>query len=392
MNKEYPKLELIPGVTLDDIKEKKEPKNKLDPETMKEINKLQKKISVNSKGKKFFRRNSQIPSLSIGFLSTFALVNEKSTIKEEEKSEDSEPSLNESLTKEEKIKEPIVDQVDPFFVHKSNLSYKIESLRQAQIEVKEKFKKDCEAYKAKIKSLEDKLNSEFDENELDSLQKINKRNKEFIKELEKQIEEKEKIKNQEKNYYNEKLNETVRLKYQLIKEINELEILAKEVNKSKLDYDDPIELVKLNFDDGVNRSKNYHQNNYNSDDFYEGLSEDVSFTKNHQITMSNTEKYFFNTKNFIDSPDTSMNEQQRKDLSKGEESNKETSRDLMTGRSGKSGQERPSPLLRRGKPSSQPLLRNKGNINRETSFGRDESMVSKDMMLIRDPTADSEFF
>ena len=67
----------------------------MDQQTINTINKLRQKISYNSRNKKLFRRNSQIPSLSMNFLSNFILVNEKQTIKEEEWSEESSDKLSE---------------------------------------------------------------------------------------------------------------------------------------------------------------------------------------------------------------------------------------------------------------------------------------------------------
>ena len=171
----------------------------MDQQTINTINKLRQKISYNSRNKKLFRRNSQIPSLSMNFLSNFILVNEKQTIKEEEWSEESSDKLSEessTLQKNQSV-EKQDNRDDPFYLHKMNLHYKIDSLKQAQGEVREKFKKESEAYKNKIKSLETMLNSSYDENELENLQRINQKNKELIKDLENQIEEKEKMKMRE---------------------------------------------------------------------------------------------------------------------------------------------------------------------------------------------------
>lgn len=390
--KEYPKLEPIPGVNLSnpDDEKKKEKINDMDQQTINTINKLRQKISYNSRNKKLFRRNSQIPSLSMNFLSNFILVNEKQTIKEEEWSEESSDKLSEessTLQKNQSV-EKQDNRDDPFYLHKMNLHYKIDSLKQAQGEVREKFKKESEAYKNKIKSLETMLNSSYDENELENLQRINQKNKELIKDLENQIEEKEKMKMREEKSYNDKLNETIKLKNILIKELNELEILTKEISKNKLEYEDPIKLVKMNFED--NDTKLYNkdmslekeENSSEQEDpfgFSNQAESNLQNNSHERLPMSNTEKYFFDNKNFLPSNDNSITLDNLNNVL--ENNNNE---ELSLGNNNMKGNNNKEKQI---KSSSQPIFK----ALPKRFLMKDQSNLSKDLVLIRDPTDESNF-
>lgn len=386
INKEYPKLEPIPGVNLnnqEDQDQKKEDINLLDQKTINDVNKQRAKRIFNAK--KIFRRNSQIPSLSLNFLSNFTLINEKQTIKEEEYSEETESISEEGAAVQKNTSvEKNTDKDDPFYIHKNNLHYKIESLKQAQGEVRDKFKKESEAYKAKIKSLEAMLSTSIDENELENLQRINQKNKELIKDLENQIEEKEKMKMREEKAYNDKLNETIKLKHILIKEINELEILTKEISKTKLEYDDPIKLVKMNFEE--NDTKIYNVENFlekeeNSkeiqDDPFDFPTQTQNEVSHDKLPMSNTEKYFFDNKNFMPSNDNSLGDSINQLGAKQINNNNNQNEEILK-----------EEAQKQIKSLSQPIFK---ALPKRFLLQKDNSNLSKEMVLIRDYTDESNF-
>ena len=77
---------------------------------------------------------------------------------------------------------------------------------------------------------------------------IKNKNREDIKDFEKEIEEKEKLRTGKKKEFYLKMNETLKLKDDLTKEINELEKLFKNIFIEKTGkYVDPIYLKKFDF-------------------------------------------------------------------------------------------------------------------------------------------------
>jgi DNA repair exonuclease SbcCD ATPase subunit len=242
--KEFPKLEPIPGLNYnnEEISDKKKDEtqneNQIDPKLREHMENTLKKESF--KNKRFFRRNSQIPSVSMNFLGNFILLNEKHTIKEEEGSEENGSLPGDSFSSEfYNASNFTKEQNDPLFVHKQNLRMKIESLKRAQSEVAERFKKEATIYEDKIKYLEMRKNSNMDdEEELENLQKINQRNKQLISQHEEEIIEIETKKMKEQKEYNDKLSELMELKKLLIKEINELKTITKEIPVIGSSFDD----------------------------------------------------------------------------------------------------------------------------------------------------------
>ena len=252
--KEIPYLELIPGIDVpkmekNDISEK----NELNQEEKNEINILKKKILYSHNNNKGLRRYSGIPSLSTNFFSGFNLINEKQMIKEEEDNffgnQEDFYSSND-LSNEKKIEQlkNMQEKNDPFFIYKKNLKKKIQVLIENQKEIKKQFEKEMKIYQNKIKYLETSKNQVFNESQLLNLQNISKKNKEQIKRFEKEIEQKEKIKIGKKKEYYSKIQETLKLKENLLKEIKELQKIVNSVMKEKAKkYEEPIFLKKYDF-------------------------------------------------------------------------------------------------------------------------------------------------
>ena len=246
--REIPRLELIPGIEAPK-QEKNNEKNELPiKEEKDEILNLRKTIIKNTQNNKKvneMRRYSGIPLISTNFLSGFTLVNEKQMIKEEDNSNESIEQSEISASNEKKI---LLEKNDPFYIHKLNLRKKIQLLMNSQIEINKQFEKEVNIHQNKIKYLETSKNQFFDEHYLLNLQNINNKNREDIKDFEKEIEEKEKLRTGKKKEFYLKMNETLKLKDDLIKEINELERLFKNIFIEKTGkYVDPIYLKKFDF-------------------------------------------------------------------------------------------------------------------------------------------------
>ena len=91
--------------------------------------------------------------------------------------------------------------------------------------------------------------------------------------------------------------------------------LIKEISKNKLEYEDPIKLVKMNFED--NDTKLYNkdmslekeENSSEQEDpfgFSNQAESNLQNNSHERLPMSNTEKYFFDNKNFLPSNDNSI--------------------------------------------------------------------------------------
>ena len=154
------------------------------------------------------------------------------------------------LSNEKKIEQlkNMQEKNDPFFIYKKNLKKKIQVLIENQKEIKNQFEKEMKIYQNKIKYLETSKNQVFNESQLLNLQNISKKNKEQIKRFEKEIEQKEKIKIGKKKEYYSKIQETLKLKENLLKEIKELQKIVNSVMKEKAKkYEEPIFLKKYDF-------------------------------------------------------------------------------------------------------------------------------------------------
>ncbi len=289
--KEIPRLELIPGIEAPK-QEKNIEKNELPKEEKDEILNLRKTIIKNPQNNKKvneMRRYSGIPLFPTNYLSGFTLVNEKQMIKEEE--DNSNESNDSSETSSSNEKKLLLEKNDPFYIHKLNLKKKIQLLIHSQNEINKQFEKEVSIHQNKIKYLETSKNQLFDENYLINLQNINKKYKEDIKNFEKEIEEKEKLRTGKKKEFYLKMNETLNLKQDLIKEINELEKLFKYVFVEKIGkYEDPIYLKKFDF--GEKEIKIELNNKTNTDKYINFDPEKINSI--HQMPDNNP--FFFNMK------------------------------------------------------------------------------------------------
>ena len=348
MNNREIYLEPIPGINLGNDEDKKEAESKLnsnqqvpqeqnktqegagtstvqkdsgqliDEETQEKLRQFKEKIM---KEKNNYSRNSINLSSSLLFLfRSFGLIDDNDLILKRYllKDEDNKPFSTKKLMKYDESTE--IDNTKKLFGYnnktvknpvKEGLLNKIEQLRRNQRLIDMQFKFDSGIYLKKIGALEKACNMNYDENKLKQLEKINKENKETIKQYKKSIEQKEKEKiKDKKNFYNA-LNEIIDLKSTLMAELKELEILAK--NTSFQDYDEylrdnPTKIDKLNF--RANDSRYLLTNEYETSreeesySSYEKLNHINNTPEGFDINKQNnnfdkTEQYFFNTKNFV---------------------------------------------------------------------------------------------
>ena len=127
---------------------------------------------------------------------------------------------------------------------------KLEDLQKKRKEIDTQFKYEKDLYEKRLETLNNAWNTRVDKDKLNELEKINKQNKETIKELKLKVDEAEKDKIKDRQKFNEAMNYVLELKSRLIKELRELEIMAK--TTSFEDYDeymnnDPIKIEKTNF-------------------------------------------------------------------------------------------------------------------------------------------------
>ena len=127
---------------------------------------------------------------------------------------------------------------------------KLEDLQKKRKEIDTQFKYEKDLYEKRLETLNNAWNTRVDRNKLNELEKINKQNKETLKELKLKVDEAEKDKIKDRQKFNEAMNYVLELKSRLIKELRELEIMAK--TTSFEDYDeymnnDPIKIEKTNF-------------------------------------------------------------------------------------------------------------------------------------------------
>ena len=127
---------------------------------------------------------------------------------------------------------------------------KLEDLQKKRNEIDTQFKYEKDLYEKRLETLNNAWNTRVDRNKLNELEKINKQNKETLKELKLKVDEAEKDKIKDRQKFNEAMNYVLELKSRLIKELRELEIMAK--TTSFEDYDeymnnDPIKIEKTNF-------------------------------------------------------------------------------------------------------------------------------------------------
>ena len=156
---------------------------------------------------------------------------------------------NEDIENMNNLNEDNIEEKDPI---KRSLINRLKELEQTKARIKIQFENDKKIYLKKIQKLENICNSNPDENRLKRLIEQKKKNDNIIKDLKLDIQREEKQKIKDKQKFNESLNYILDLKYQLINEINELEIMAK--NSSFVDYDEyklenPTKIEKNNIND-----------------------------------------------------------------------------------------------------------------------------------------------
>ena len=354
MNNKDIHLEPIPGINLGNEEEKKEAESKINQNEQipQEVNKIQpdtgssqgKKDSNPSidprikkkiidfrkkmlKEKKYkYRLSSLNLTPTLDFLSSFALLEEnddKEMILEENKFGRSE---NDSLSNKKKNLEydesiGSSDNTKKLFGYNSKaeknpvrdgLLNRIDQLRRNQRDIDMQFKYDSEIYKKKINALEKACEAGIDEAKLKKLEKTNKENKEIIREYKRSIEQAEKEKTKDNKNFSEALNGILELKAILMSELKELEILAKKVTFQDYDEyykDNPTKIEKINFRPNDSRyllTNEYETSREEEESFssYEKLNRinntpegfDINKRKN---SLSKTEQYFYNTKNFV---------------------------------------------------------------------------------------------
>ena len=130
------------------------------------------------------------------------------------------------------------------------LNKRLDELQKKHKEIENQFTNERDLYQKRIETLNNAWNTRVDKDKLKELEKINKQNKDTIKELKLKIDEAEKDKIKDRQKFNEAMNYVLELKSRLIKELKELEVMAK--TTSFEDYNeymnnDPIKIEKTNF-------------------------------------------------------------------------------------------------------------------------------------------------
>ena len=290
---------------------KKDSTPQIDKETQIKLNNLRDKMLKGN------RRNStyNIPP-SVEFLKNIVLVDDIDIIKEEADSfhQKIKKTYDESTD---------LDNTKKLFGYnskaeknpvKEGLLNRIDQLQRNQREINMQFEYDSDIYKKKIQSLEKLCQASTDEAKLKRLEKKNKENKDIIREYKKSIElaEKEKIKDNET--FKKALDGIIVLKSMLMAELKELEILAKKT--SFQDYDEymkenPTKIEKLNFRKDDSRyllTNEYETSREDEESFssYDKLNHINNTPEGFDInkknnSLSKTEQFFYNTKNFVGS-------------------------------------------------------------------------------------------
>ena len=234
------------------LEKKKSPKKKTKETDFNDKMKEQGKLNVkNRKGSSYF-------SPSLAFLKPFDVIEETNKKpKEEQKSKVEDLSLGKNIISKEETSD--LENIQSIYGFNQNedtdpvkmsLKNRLEELERKKEEIIRQHSLDKEIYLKRINILEKACNARVDENKLKNLENINKKNKAMIKEFKLKIElaEKEKIKDRQR--FNDIRENLLRLKHNLINEINELEILMKK--SSFEDYekymrDNPTKIEKINF-------------------------------------------------------------------------------------------------------------------------------------------------
>lgn len=270
------------------------------------------------------------------------------------------------------------------------LNKKLEDLQKKRKEIDTQFKYEKDLYEKRLETLKNAWNANVDKNKLNELEKINKQNKQTLKELKLKVDEAEKDKIKDRQKFNEAMNYVLELKARLIKELRELEIMAK--TTSLEDYDeymnnDPIKIEKTNF--RPNDSRYLLTNEYEtSRDDEESISsydklnninntpERFEINRQKNIYLNNN---YTNTKNSKIHPATNNDNNKLTEGSfslKGKEKNSQNNSNIKI------------PPKNNLKNSPKIDINNKSindmnNNDNKRVYPRDPDFINKDMILIR---------
>ena len=203
------------------------------------------------------RKGSNYFSLSQNFLQQYdAIEIPNLKLNKDNKKKLEDLSLGKNLINDEENKD--IENIKNMFGNQKEESnpillalYKrLDELQKKRKEIDTQFKNEKDLYEKRIETLNNAWNTRVDKDKLKELEKINKQNKETIKELKLKIDEAEKDKIKDRQKFNEAMNYVLELKSRLIKELKELEIMAKITSYE--DYNeymnnDPIKIEKTNF-------------------------------------------------------------------------------------------------------------------------------------------------
>ena len=162
---------------------------------------------------------------------------------------------------------------------------RLDELQKKCKEIDTQFNNEKDLYEKRIETLNNAWNTRVDKDKLKELEKINKQNKDTIKELKLKIDEAEKDKIKDRQKFNEAMNYVLELKSRLIKELKELEIMAKITSYE--DYNeymnnDPIKIEKTNF--RANDSRYLLTNEYET-----SRDDDESLSSYDKLNLVNTD-------------------------------------------------------------------------------------------------------
>ena len=203
------------------------------------------------------RRGSNYFSLSQNFLQQYdAIEIPNLKLNKDNKKKLEDLSLGKNLINDEENKD--IENIKNMFGNQKEESnpillalYKrLDELQKKRKEIDTQFNNEKDLYEKRIETLNNAWNTRVDKDKLKELEKINKQNKDTIKELKLKIDEAEKDKIKDRQKFNEAMNYVLELKSRLIKELKELEIMAKITSYE--DYNeymnnDPIKIEKTNF-------------------------------------------------------------------------------------------------------------------------------------------------
>ena len=204
------------------------------------------------------KRESSFFSASTVFLKPFDVIEEPNfKPKEIDKKNGDDLSLNKNIITKEETSE--LENVQSIFGYKpeedkdpvkKSLEKRLQELEKRKEEIKRQHAYDKEVYLKRIEILENACNAKVDENKLKKLENRNKINKDLIKEYKLKIESAEKEKIKDRQRFNDVFEKVLKLKAELIYEINQLEILTQKTSFEDYEQymlDNPTKIDKINF-------------------------------------------------------------------------------------------------------------------------------------------------